>query len=80
MRVGGQADAINNIFAQSKLASVLVDDLSTLALSYCLSDTDELDGTGHIKADPKFAGNLRLAPDSPAVNVGSPTGPADPDT
>ncbi|MCP4450942.1 MAG: lamin tail domain-containing protein, partial [Planctomycetes bacterium] len=76
---GGQADAINNIFSQSKLDAILVDDLSILAVSYCLSDTDELDGPGNIHADPLLGHNLRLTAASPAMNTGSPASPADPD-
>lgn len=76
---GGQADAIDNIFSHSRLASGFVDDLSTLAMSYCLSDTEDLSGPGNLLADPLLGHNFRLTADSPAINAGSPVGPADPD-
>jgi len=76
---GGHADAIDNIFAQSKLASHLVDELSVLTLAYCISDTDALPGPGNLQADPRFGQNFRLAMDSPAIQAGSPVDPADPD-
>jgi len=76
---GGHGDAINNIFSQSKLTSIFVDDLSILETSYCLSDTDKLSGSGNIQANPLLNNNFRLAANSPAINAGSPSGPADPD-
>lgn len=76
---GGQTDAVNNIFAQSKLASSLVDDLSVLTMAYCLSDTDELFGIGDIQADPLFGNNFHLTAHSPAIEAGSPAGATDPD-
>lgn len=75
---GGQADALNNIFAQSKLASTVVDDLSSLSISYCISDTDELSGPGNLQAAPLFNQNFRLSAASPAIQAGSPVDPADP--
>ncbi len=70
---GGGADAINNIFSHSKLASSFVDDLSFLAISYCLSDTDELSGLGNIQTDPLFGNNFHLTANSPAIQTGSPS-------
>ena len=76
---GGTADAFNNIFSVSKLASHLVDDFSLLTISYCLSDTDKLPGSGNIQGDPMFGHNFRLNAASPAIHAGSPAGPANPD-
>jgi hypothetical protein len=75
---GGRADAVNNIFAQSKVASGLVDELSLLTMAYCLSDTDELPGVGNIQADPLFDHNFHLTAKSPAIQAGSPAGSTDP--
>jgi parallel beta-helix repeat protein len=76
---GGSADVVNCIFSQSKIDPYFLDDISTLNISYSLSDTDELPGTGNIKADPMFATNFRLSDTSPAIDTGNPGSPVDPD-
>ncbi len=76
---GGSADVVNSIFSQSKIDPFFLDDLSTLNISYSLSDTDELPGTGNLNVDPIFATNFRLSSTSPAINNGNPATPLDPD-
>jgi parallel beta-helix repeat protein len=68
---GGQADVVNTIFAQSKLASHYVDALSLLTVSFSLSNTDKLAGPGNVWADPLFGHNFRLTAGSPAIQAGS---------
>ena len=78
---GGSADVINSILSRSTVSSYLVDDLSTLNISYCLSDSEFLDGKGVIGADPLFvdveATNFALRVRSPCINSGSPDSPLD---
>ena len=76
---GGSADVVNCIFSQSTVASYFVDELSTINISYSLSDTDILPGQNNIVANPVFANNLRLSSNSPAINSGDPGSPTDPD-
>ncbi|MFC2134222.1 CotH kinase family protein [Bacteroidota bacterium] len=76
---GGAADVVNSIFSQSKLDPYLLDNLSTLNISYSLSDTDGLPGTGNINLDPAFTTNFRLGNASPAINMGDPGSSLDPD-
>ncbi|MCK5148127.1 CotH kinase family protein, partial [bacterium] len=76
---GGSADAVNNIFSNSIRSTFFQDDLSTLDITYSLSDTDSLDGVGNVYADPLMGRNFRLLSNSPAINAGSPGSSIDPD-
>jgi hypothetical protein len=76
---GGSADMVSCILSNSKNAAVFVDALSTLNISYSLSDTEELPGLYNTLANPAFVNNLHLAAGSPAINTGNPSLPLDPD-
>ncbi len=76
---GGRADVVNSIIASSVESPILVDGLSSITLSYCLSNTDILPGLYNQKAEPLFLNDLYLSPTSPAINSGNPLLPADPD-
>lgn len=78
-RGGGSADVVNCIIANSSSASVFSDALSRLDISYSLSNTDVLPGLHNTHAQPFFLNDLRLAANSPAIDIGNPTFPADPD-
>jgi hypothetical protein len=81
-RGGGSADVINSILSRATVSSYFVDALSTLNISYCLSDTEFLSGKGMIGADPLFvdvaASNFALQVKSRCINSGSPDSPYDP--
>jgi len=76
---GGSGDVINSIFYKSVLSPVFVDNLSTLNVSYSLSDTEELVGLNNYKNDPQFFNNFKLDPSSPAIDAGDPASTQDPD-
>jgi hypothetical protein len=76
---GGTADVVNCIIANSRSSSAFVDQLSTISISYSLSNTDALAGLHNIFGDPHFLNNLYPAVNSPAINSGNPTLPLDPD-
>jgi len=76
---GGSADVVNCIFSHSTIAPYFVDALSTLNISYSLSDTDVLPGVKNINADPLFRNNFRLMLNSPAIDSGDPGSSPDPD-
>jgi len=76
---GGTADVINSIIANSRNSSVFIDHLSTINISYTLSNTDELSGLHNIFGNPHFLNNLYPGLNSPAINSGNPTLPLDPD-
>ena len=73
---GGKADISNTIFANSRSASFTVDELSEISLSYSLSNSDALPGTGNIFADPWLINpdddNFYLQANSPAIDAGDP--------
>ena len=80
---GGAAVATNNIFSRSKDAPVTVDSLSTVSISYSMSDTLPLDGATNVLADPGFADpgryDFSLPVTSPAIDSGDPAHPRDAD-
>ncbi len=76
---GGAGDVVNCLLINSIQAAVLVDDLSQLNVSYSLSNTDSLHGLHNLQAEPLLINNLRLSPDSPAIDNGNPLLPLDPD-
>ncbi|MDG2125230.1 MAG: lamin tail domain-containing protein, partial [Verrucomicrobiales bacterium] len=82
---GGQAYITNSIFSRSKDDNTTVDPLSTLTVSYSLSDTLALPaGIGNLIADPLFTNpggyDFSLGATSPAIDTGDPTHAPDPDT
>ena len=62
-----------------KALHIFVDDLSTINISYSLSNTDELVGINNIYDDPKFLNEYRLSINSPAIDKGNPAISTDPD-
>jgi hypothetical protein len=76
---GGTAEVVNCIIANSISSSVFIDPLSTINMSYSLSNTDLLAGLHNIFGDPLLLNNLYPRIDSPAINSGNPTFPLDPD-
>ena len=79
----GKALVTNNIFSQSRTKIFETDSISTLTITYSLSDTDTLPGQNNIKADPVFVNaalmDFRIKPNSPCINHGDPAAPLDPD-
>ncbi|MCF8372926.1 MAG: CotH kinase family protein [Bacteroidales bacterium] len=82
-RGGGSAQVKNSILANSRSKPIWTDKHSTTLVSYSLSNTDELTGNENLLADPWFknagVGNFELQDNSPCINAGDPTSPADPD-
>jgi hypothetical protein len=80
---GGSAEVINTIMSFSSALSFMTDSVSSIELSYSLSDKDYLPGISNLFDDPMFidSGNFNflLEPDSPCVNAGDPLSPLDPD-
>ncbi|MBU0764304.1 MAG: lamin tail domain-containing protein, partial [Bacteroidetes bacterium] len=81
---GGHATVVNSILSGSTIASILVDSLSVISVSYSLSDTDPVPGTGNLHQDPLFTdaniSNFELLPASPCINAGDPESPKDTDS
>jgi hypothetical protein len=73
---GGRASVENTIISNSVIQSVFVDELSSLTISYCLSDKDTLMGYGNLLGSPLFAGasnqNFYLEDGSPCIDRGMP--------
>src|SRR5690606_26014719 len=80
---GGQAIIKNSILSGSLANSVWTDALSSIAISYSLSDTDTLFGLWNLFADPQFinasTGNYTLKNNSPCIDAGDPFTAKDPD-
>ncbi len=80
---GGKVAVKNTIIAQSEEAAIFVDDLSTVTTTYCLSDTELLEGENNILANPQFVNagifNFELQDSSPCIDAGDPNSPLDPD-
>lgn len=79
---GGSATVTNSIFSDCPLPTT-VDSLSTLFVSYSLSDTLPLPGIGNQLGSPLFVDaaslNFELTPNSPAIDSGDPNHELDPD-
>jgi parallel beta-helix repeat protein len=73
---GGAAQVENTIISNPVVQSVYVDELSTLTLSYCLSDRDTLLGYNNLFDSPMFLGasdhNFYLMSGSPCIDRGIP--------
>ncbi|MDP8207745.1 MAG: CotH kinase family protein [Candidatus Electryonea clarkiae] len=82
-RGGGNAEVINTIISQSGESPVFIDSLSSIEISYSLSDTDSLPGENNLVDDPRFINqtifNLQLRPESPCIDAGDPSYPQDED-
>ncbi|MFT5191521.1 MAG: hypothetical protein ACI957_004561, partial [Verrucomicrobiales bacterium] len=80
---GGEAVVTNSIIYGSKDAPVTVDALSSLTVSYTLSDSLPLVGTGNMVTDPLFNDpsnyDFALQSSSPAINAGDPAHAMDAD-
>ena len=80
---GGEAVVSNSIFSRSKKDPVTTDAKSTATITYSLSDTLPLTGTGNFVDDPLFTDaaiyDFTLQPDSPAIDAGDPAHAPDPD-
>lgn len=80
---GGSAVVTNTIISGSNLP-VRVDSYSSLAVSYSLSDSLVLTGTGNLFGNPAFVNtaslNFQLQGFSPAIDSGDPAHALDPDS
>ena len=80
---GGSAEIKNSILANSLISSVLTDEFSTSQISYCLSNTEILNGTNNLFNDPYFVNagirNFELKSASPCIDSGDPLSPPDND-
>ncbi|MEI7900437.1 MAG: lamin tail domain-containing protein [bacterium] len=82
-RGGASATVRNCIVSQARVSPFYNDPYSTVDVSYTLSDTDPVPGTGNVVGDPLFlnadTGNYNLQTGSPAIDSGAPGSAADPD-
>ena len=79
---GGQAIVTNTIFSGCERPQTM-DHLSTISVSFSLSDTSVLPGENNLLGDPQFvdapALNFELTAASPAIDSGDPQHEQDPD-
>lgn len=80
---GANAKINNSILSSSTVAPYFVDKKSKIAISYSISDTKTLPGSGNLNMDPLFKNesqlNLELLSNSPCINKGDPNSPKDSD-
>lgn len=80
---GGSAVVTNTIISKASLAPTSADNLSTLSITYSMSDTVSLGGVTNRLGDPQFVDaaslNYQLKPASLAINSGDPAHALDPD-
>lgn len=80
---GGQAVLKNTIISATTNQVLDVDEHSQIQISYTICDTETLEGSGNLFANPLFVApadsNFQLLAASPCINAGDPTSPADPD-
>ncbi len=69
---GGNAEIVNSVFSKSVLAPIFVDNLSTLTTNYSLSDTEILEGTENLNANPLLGNNFTPTSLSPTIDSGNP--------
>ncbi|MFT5472897.1 MAG: hypothetical protein ACI9OU_000720 [Candidatus Promineifilaceae bacterium] len=74
---GGQAVVQNCILSETDAGPIVVDSLSSAQVSYCLSDTLPIPGTGNRSGEPQFENakrnNFRLQTGSAAIDGGLPS-------
>ncbi len=80
---GGTASVTNSIFAGSETSDIMTDVLSAFTFSFCLSDSELLDGDNNLLGDPlllapEYGGFLPQA-SSPAIDMGDPGSAGDSD-
>ena len=82
-RGGASASVRNCVVSQATLTPFYQDPVSTVDVSYTLSDTEAVSGTGNVLGDPLFLntdlGNFALQTGSPAIDSGDPSSAHDPD-
>lgn len=80
---GGNITASNLIISESIDVSYSEDANSDLNISYTLSDTDQIPGTGNLENLPQFTNpnnfDFSLTENSPAIDAGDPSSALDPD-
>lgn len=81
---GAGAEVKNTILSQSSLATLEVDNKSTINITYSLSDRELLQGIGNIEGNPLFVqpstANFQLQSNSPCIDSGDPNSPKDLDS
>lgn len=79
----GKLSGYNLIFAQTLTELFDLDADARYSITYSISDTETIPGTGNLRGNPllKDPANLdfSLTEDSPAIDAGNPDEPADPD-
>ncbi|MCP4546348.1 MAG: T9SS type A sorting domain-containing protein [bacterium] len=74
----GLATIKNSIFSENDV-TLIIDVLSTVTITYCLSDAELLEGEGNIMDNPLLAApsayDYELMPDSPCIDAGDPDDP-----
>lgn len=82
-RGGASATVRNCIVSNARVSPFYADPVSTVDVSYTLSDTDPVPGVGNVVGDPLFlntdTGNYELQTGSPAIDSGDPSSALDPD-
>jgi parallel beta-helix repeat protein len=80
---GGRATVTNTVFSGSSEADIKTDALSSVLVTYSLSDRLVFQGEGNRKGDPLFKApaqlDFRLRPGSPCIDTGDPAAIRDPD-
>jgi hypothetical protein len=80
---GGYITIKNSIISNSTDKPISEDDQSDVTVTYTLSDTQTISGTGNKTGSPKFKSasglDFSLLTGSPAIDAGDPSSPADPD-
>jgi hypothetical protein len=80
---GGNITVKNSIISQSTNRPFTEDAASDVKITYSLSDTDIITGTGNKSGNPRFidatALDFSLSSASPAIDAGDPASPPDPD-
>ena len=80
---GGHAIVSNTILSSSNLAVFELFPNSSISFAYSLSDTEIIEGTGNLNSDPNFVDttylDFELLSDSPCIDSGDPSFPADSD-
>ncbi len=76
VKLGGTAVVSNTIFSRCHNTVIKYDNDSKIEVSYSLSDSGNIPGTGNIEGDAQFVSiedrNYTLRADSPAIDAGNP--------